>query len=143
VQEAVLRPTGITIVALLNWLRAALFGFVGVVLIVIGHLSGRVMSALGSGPLAERLLSGVGKALGFGALAIAALWVAAGFGIWILQGWGRTLTMVLTGLWLVSGLLGLLHHPFPTHILRVIVDGAILAYLSTPEIRRLFSGSVT
>jgi hypothetical protein len=133
-----MRPAGITIVALLNWLRAFLFALVGMALIVAGHLSGRLVIALGSGPLAERLLSGVGKVFGLGALLIAALWVAAGIGLWALQGWGRSLTMVLTGLWLVFGLLGLLHHPFPTHILRVVVDGAILVYLSTPEVRRLF-----
>jgi hypothetical protein len=133
-----MRPAGITIVALLNWLRAFLFALVGMALIVAGHLSGRLVTALGSGPLAERLLSGVGKVFGLGALLIAALWVAAGIGLWALQGWGRSLTMVLTGLWLVFGLLGLLHHPFPTHILRVVVDGAILVYLSTPEVRRLF-----
>jgi uncharacterized membrane protein (DUF2068 family) len=136
-----MRPIGVTIVALLNCLRAALFALVGMALIVAGHLSGRLVTALGSGPLAERLLSGVGKVFGFGALLIAILWLAAGVGLWSLQGWGRFLTLVLTGLWLIFGLVGLLHHPFPTHILRVVVDGVILVYLSTPEVRRLFPGT--
>jgi Na+-transporting NADH:ubiquinone oxidoreductase subunit NqrD len=133
-----MRPVGITIVAILNWLRASVFALVGMALIVVGHLSGRLVTAMGSGPLAERLLSGVGKVIGFGALLIAVLWLAAGIGLWTLQGWGRLLTVALTGLWLFFGLLGLLHHPFPTHILRVVVDGAIIVYLSTPEVRRLF-----
>lgn len=133
-----MRPLGVTLVSLWNWLRALLFGIVGMVLILAGHLSGRLLTAMGGGPLAERLVSGVGKVFGFGALLIAVLWLVAGIGLWILSSWGRTLTMVLTGLWLISGLLGLLHHPFPTHILRVVIDAAILVYLSVPDVQRLF-----
>jgi len=132
------RPVGVSIVAILNWFHAALFSFGGLVLIVVGHLSGRAMSALGSGPLAERLLAALGKTLGFAALLIAVLWLAAGVGLWTLKNWGRSLTLGLTGLWLVFGLFGLLHRPFPTHLLRVIVDVAIVVYLLTPEVKKLF-----
>jgi hypothetical protein len=133
-----MRPLGVTIVALLNWLRACLWGLLGAGLIVAGHLSGRFAAFVGSGELVQRMLSGVGKGLGVAVLLVALLWLAAGWGAWTLKSWGRSLTIALTGLALVVGLLGLLHHPFPTHILRVVIDGAILIYLYTHEVQRLF-----
>ena len=136
-----MRPAGVTIIAVLNWLRAALFALGGMVLIAVGHLSGHMMTALGGSPLAERLLSGIGKTLGLVGLLIAVLWLAAGVGLWGLKGWGRSLTLGLTGLWLFFGLFGLLHRPFPTHILRLIVDAAILVYLLTPDVKRLFEAA--
>ena len=48
-------------------------------------------------------------------------------------------TLVLTGLALLFGLLSLLHRPF--HIVRVVVNGAILVYLYTPEVQRLFTST--
>jgi uncharacterized membrane protein (DUF2068 family) len=134
-----MRSTGVALIAILNWVRAALFAFVGMVLILLGHFSGRLMAAMEAGPLAEHLLSGVGKLFGFGFLLIAVVWLAAGVGLWALKSWGRTLTMAVTGLWLVLGLLGLLHHPFPTPILRVVIDVAVLVYLSMPEVQQRFA----
>jgi len=134
-----MRPLGVSLVALLNWLRAGLFGFGGLVLILVGHLSGRLAAMIGSGPLLERVLSAVGKTLGFAALLVAVVWLAAGVGLWTLKAWGRSLTLVLTGLWLFFGLFGLLHRPFPTHILRVIIDGVIVVYLVNPEVKKLFT----
>lgn len=134
-----MRPLGVSLVALLNWLRAGLFAIGGLVLILVGHLSGRLAALIGSGPLLERVLSAVGKTLGFAALLIAVVWLAAGLGLWTLKTWGRSLTLVLTGLWLFFGLFGLLHRPFPTHILRLIVDGVIVVYLVNPDVKKLFS----
>ena len=134
-----MRPMGVTIIALLNWLRAFLIGILGAGLIAVGHLSGRLVAAIGSGDLVQRLLSTVGKTLGFAALIVAVLWLAAGIGLWTLRSWGRSLTVVLTGLALLFGLLSLLHRPF--HIVRVVVDGAILIYLFKPDVRRFFTSS--
>ena len=71
-----MRPLGVSLVALLNWLRAGLCAFGGLVLILVGHLSGRLAAMIGSGPLLERVLSAVGKTLGFAALLVAVVWLA-------------------------------------------------------------------
>ena len=134
-----MRPLGVSLVAVLNWLRAALFAMGGLVLILVGHLSGRLAAMIGSAPLLERVLSAVGKTLGFAALLIAVVWLAAGVGLWTLKTWGRSLTLVLTGLWLIFGLFGLMHRPFPTHILRIIVDGVVLVYLMNSDVQKLFT----
>ena len=134
-----MRPLGVSLVAVLNWLRASLFAFGGLVLILVGHLSGRLAAMIGSGPMLERVLSAVGKTFGFAALLMAVAWLAAGVGLWTLKTWGRSLTLFLTGLWLLFGLFGLLHRPFPTHILRIIIDGVVLVYLMNPEVQKLFT----
>lgn len=134
-----MRPFGVSIIAVLNWLRAGLFAIGGLLLLLVGHLSGRLVTMIGSGPFLERLLSGVGKVLGLGALLIAVLWLAAGVGLWGMKVWGRSLTLILTGVWLVFGLFGLLHRPFPTHILRLVIDAAILVYLVQPDVKKIFS----
>jgi uncharacterized membrane protein (DUF2068 family) len=134
-----MRPLGVSLVAVFNWLRAGLFTLGGLVLILVGHLSGRLAAMIGSGPLLERVLSAVGKTLGFAALLIAVAWLAAGVGLWTLKTWGRSLTLALTGLWLFFGLFGLIHRPFPTHILRVIIDAVILVYLMNPAVQRIFT----
>jgi hypothetical protein len=72
---------GVTIVALLNWLRAFLIGLLGAVLIVAGHLSGHLITAIGGGDFVQRLLSTVGKTLGLSALVLAVVWLAAGIGL--------------------------------------------------------------
>jgi uncharacterized membrane protein (DUF2068 family) len=62
-----------------------------------------------------------------------------GVGLWTLKTWGRSLTLALTGLWLFFGLFGLLHRPFPTHILRIIIDGIVLVYLVNPDVKKFFT----
>jgi hypothetical protein len=134
-----MRPIGVTLIAILNWLRASLFALGGLALIGVGHLSARLVSAVATDSIFEKLISFLGKSLGIGALLIALVFVVAGLGLWLLRNWGRTLTLGLVGVWLFFGLLGLLRHPSPFHILRVAVDAAIVVYLLLPEVRRLFT----
>jgi hypothetical protein len=51
---------------------------------------------------------------------------------------GRSLTLGLVAVWLLFGLVGLLLHPGPFHILRVVIDGAIVVYLTLPQVKGLF-----
>jgi uncharacterized membrane protein (DUF2068 family) len=134
-----MRPIGVTLIAILNWLRASLFALGGLALIGVGHLSARLVSAVATDSIFEKLISFLGKSLGIGALLIAMVFVVAGLGLWLLRNWGRTLTLGLVGVWLFFGLLGLLRHPGPFHVLRVAVDAAIVVYLLLPGVRRLFT----
>jgi Predicted membrane protein (DUF2127) len=133
-----MRPIGITLIAILNWLRASMFALGGLALIGIGHLSARLVAAVATDSFFERLISFLGKSLGIGALLVAAMFTAAGLGLWLLNNWGRSLTLGLVAVWLFFGLVGLLRHPGPFHILRVIIDGTIVVYLTLPQVKRLF-----
>ncbi len=133
-----MRPVGITLIAILNWLRASMFALGGLALIGVGHLSARLVAAVATDSFFEKLISFLGKSLGIGALLIAAVFAAAGLGLWLLKNWGRSLTLGLIAVWLFFGLLGLLRHPGPFHILRAVIDGAILVYLMLPQVKSLF-----
>ena len=111
-----MRPIGVTLIAILNWLRACMFAVGGLALIGVGHLSARLVSAVATDSIFEKLVSFLGKSLGIGALLIALVFTAAGLGLWLLKNWARTLTLGLVGVWLLFGLLGLLRHPGAFHI---------------------------
>lgn len=133
-----MRPLGVTLIAILTWLRASLYAVVGLMLVGVGHLSARLVSAVATDSFLEKLLSGLGKALGFGALAIALVYVIVGVGIWLLKNWARMATLVFGALWLLSSLLGVIRYPTAWHIVRVAVNVAILVYLLLPPVKRVF-----
>jgi uncharacterized membrane protein (DUF2068 family) len=137
-----MRPLGITLIAILDWLRALLFALGGLALIGVGHLSARLVSAVATDSIFEKLISFVGKSLGIGALLIAAVFVAAGAGLWLLKGWGRSLSLALLAIWLFFGLIGLLRHPGGYHIFRVVIDAVAAGYLLLPEVRQRFTTSL-
>jgi uncharacterized membrane protein (DUF2068 family) len=103
----------------------------------VGHLSAKLVSAVATDSIFEKMISFLGKSLGIGALLIAIVFGAAGLGLWLLKNWGRTLTLALVGVWLLFGLLSLLRHPGALHIVSLVIDGAIVVYLILPEVKRL------
>jgi predicted membrane protein DUF2127 len=133
-----MRPVGVTIIAVLTWIRGSVYALIGLFLLVVGHVSARLVSTMASDSFFETLFSRVGKALGFGALVIALAYIVVGLGLWQLKNWARTVTVILVGIWLVFGLIGLLRFATPWHIVRVLIDGAIVVYLMLPEVKRLF-----
>ena len=107
------RPGGVTVLAVLQFLSAAMFLLVSVVGIGAALVGGN-----GEGTLL------VGCAL----LAVAGLQVACGIGLWKLRLYGRTIQLVLS--WI-----GLIGFPIGT-----IVSIIVLLYLRKPGIKFLFSG---
>ena len=133
-----MRPLGVTVIAILSWVRGALYAAVGLAILGIGHLSARLMSAVASDPTFERLISGLGKALGIAALLVAVGYLVIGIGLWACKNWARVLTLFFVGLALLMGLIGLARHPTPWHMVRTAVEVAILVYLMLPNVKRLF-----
>jgi uncharacterized membrane protein (DUF2068 family) len=115
-----------------------MYALTGLFLLVVGHVSARLVSTMASDPFFETLFSRVGKALGFGALVIAAAYIVVGLGLWELKNWTRAVTVILVCIWLFFGLIGLLRFPTPWHVVRILIDGAIVVYLMLPEVKRLF-----
>ena len=134
-----MRPLGVTIIAILTWLRASLYALGGLMLIGVGHLSARLVSAIATDSFLERVVSGLGRALGVGALMIALAFIVIGFGLWELKGWARTATLILATLWLLSALLSVMRYSSAFHIVRALVDVAILVYLMLPQVKGLFA----
>ena len=134
-----MRPIGVTLIAIVDWLRAFLFALGGLALIGVGHLSARLVSAVATDSIFEKLISFLGKSLGIGALLIAVAFLAAGLGLWLLKNWGRNLTLALVSVWLLFGLVRLLRHAGPFHVVRVIIDAAVVVYLLLPEVKKRFT----
>ena len=61
-----MRPIGVTFIAILNWLWASLFALGGLALIGVGQLSARLVSAVATDSIFEKLISFLGKSLGIG-----------------------------------------------------------------------------
>jgi hypothetical protein len=133
-----MRPIGVTAIAILTWLRGSLYVLGGLMLIGVGHFSAKLVSAVASDSFFETLLSRLGKTLGIGALMIAVVYVVVGLGLWWLKNWARMATLILVTIWLLFGLVGLLRYPTAFHIVRVLIDVAILFYLMLPDVKRLF-----
>ena len=133
-----LRPSGITILAILAAIGGVLGLLGGICLITGGALLGGVLGASGA--------SAAGVGLGFfgvlGGLLILATGVldlAFAYGAWMLMPWAWMLGIVAEGVALLSALLGLLNGgSFFSFLLSAAIAGAILYYLFTPEVKRAF-----
>ena len=77
----------------------------------------------------EKLVSFVGKSLGMGALV-----ASAGIGIWLVKSWGRSLSLALVAVRLSLDVIGSLPHGGAFHVVRVLIDAALMAYLLQPRV---------
>jgi hypothetical protein len=131
-----MRPVGVTLIAILHWLRGAAYVAVGFALIGITHLSAHMIASVAGDTF---LVSGLGKTLGVAILLFALLYIVMGFGLWAMKNWARILTLIFAVIWLLSALVRLVHFPTPFHLLRAAVDVAILVYLLLPDVKRAFA----
>jgi len=141
------RPTGVTVIAILCFIGAALAGLGGIGMIVGGGFVATIMNQqgqAGSAGLAS-MMAGLGAALGIFFLIIAAVDVALAIGLLNLKEWARIVTIVLTGLGAALGLLGLLggfiHFVLFASLFRLCIlaiQGLIIWYLLKPEVKAAF-----
>lgn len=137
-----MRPVGVSLIALLHWLRGAVYAIAGLAVLGLTHLGTRFMSAATSDTLLGRMATGLGKTVGISLLIMALIWIVLGLGLWTTKNWARVLTILLMGLLLILHLLGLARFPTPWHILRVLIDAAIVIYLLLPDVKRVFVPAV-
>jgi hypothetical protein len=134
-----MRPLGVTLIAILHWLRGAAYLGVGFALLGITHLSAHMIASVAGDTFFQRLVSGLGKTLGIAILLFALVYILMGFGMWAMKNWARILTLVFAVIWLVSAMVRLVANPSPFHLLRAAVDVAILVYLLLPDVKRAFA----
>jgi uncharacterized membrane protein (DUF2068 family) len=133
-----MRPVGVILIAILHWLRGALYLGVGFALLGFAHLSAHMIESVAGDTVIQRLVSGLGKTLGVAVLLFALLYIVMGFGLWAMKNWARILTLIFALIWLLSALIRMAHFPTPFHLLRAAVDVAILVYLLLPDVKRAF-----
>jgi hypothetical protein len=134
-----MRPIGVSLIAVLTWIRGALYAAAGLAILGIGHLSAWLVSSVATNSSFQTLLMRVGKVLGVCALLVAVVYVVVGIGLWAMKNWARVLTIVFVSFWFLVGLIGLFRFPATWHIVRAAIEVAIVIYLSLPNVKRLFS----
>jgi uncharacterized membrane protein (DUF2068 family) len=137
-KEDNLRPLGVTLIGWYQILRGALAVLFAAGLMTASGLAAKLASLASEGNLVERLLSGFGHSVGIFILVIAALHLAAGFGVLGLKNWGRWLTLIFSALGCLIGLRALAH-PHPMALILAVINLASLVYLLMPEVRRIFA----
>jgi hypothetical protein len=136
-----LRPVGVSIIAVLNWIGGVLMGLFGLLFLVVVVLLGDTASAPSS--VAEPLLSLGIVFFGFMMavfMVIAALAIVVGVGLWRLRNWARITQIILAGLYIVGGLYGLAQRSSgnDASLCLFIAAIAVVAYLLLPATRAAF-----
>lgn len=131
------RPLGVTILAILSAIGGVLILCVSLAALGIGGALGGFLGRE-VGPFAGAVVGGLASIIGFLSLGIAVLALAFAYGAWALQPWAWTLGMFVWGASLILGLLSLLNGGSTGEIARVVIAGAILYYLNTPEVKQAF-----
>jgi len=140
------RPTGVTILAILNFIGAAFCLLGGIGMILGGGFIATMLSQQGQGKAgAAGILAGLGAAAGVVIIICGGISALIGFGLWKLKGWARIVSIVLYGISAALQLLGLLGSLAHFNAFAVIwsvfwvaVDAFIIWYLLKPEVKAAF-----
>lgn len=143
------RPTGVSVLAVLNFIGAGLEIICALLMFVGGAFLGTILSqmAANSGRAAG---AGIGAAIGiaFGVVFIvmAAVSAIVGFGLWNLKEWGRIIQLVIAGLGALIQALGLLGSlarfrmgAILWNLVWLAFDAWIIFYLVQPQIKAAFA----
>jgi hypothetical protein len=140
------RPVGVTILAILNFIGTAICLLGGIGMILGGGFIATMLSQQGQGSAgAAGVLAGLGAAAGVFIIIIGGVSALLGFSLWKLKGWARIVSIVLYGIsaaFQLLGLLGTLAHfnvfALVWSVFWVAVDAFIIWYLLTPEVKAAF-----
>ncbi len=132
------RPTGVTILAILQILGGLFFLVIGgFALVLAGFLGmgGMVpgMPDMPEMPMFLPFLGGVAAIIGIIMIAVGFLSFAVAYGYWNGLGWAWTLGLVVAVIGLILGLISL-----PSGIVWIIIDALVIYYLTRPHVKTYF-----
>lgn len=133
---ATARPTGVTILAVLDFLAAVFLVIAGIMMFAGGAFIGSMLGDAGG-----ILGAAVGAMMGVVFLVFAALSAAAGYGLWTGKAWGWWLALVFAALGVVNGLITLFGEPV-SGIIGILISGFIVWYLTNAGVQRYFGTTV-
>jgi len=141
------RPTGVTVIAVLDFLGAGLCILGGLGMMLGGGFIASIINQQGGqgSAGAAGVFAGVGVVIGFVCLIVAAIDIVLAIGLLKLKEWARIVTIVLTAIFGALVLLGLLSsfihfNPIAT-VIRICVlaiQAFIIMYLLKPEVKAAF-----
>ncbi len=110
-----MRPTGVTIIAILQFIGGALSILAG------------VLAAISFHPI-EAIV----------AIVLGVIGLILGMGMWTLQSWAWTGTLIIQGINLILNVVNLLRGQGVSNIVGLIIAAIIVYYLTRPEVREAF-----
>ena len=132
-QQAKQRPTGVTILAVLQVLGGLFFFGLGTLMLAFAGFVG-IAGLIPDIPMFPALVGGaVLGVIGGIMLVIGILGFAVAYGYWNGRGWAWTLGMVITVIGLILSLLTIRQS-----IISLIINGLIIYYLTRPYVERWF-----
>lgn len=123
------RPLGVTILAIL----AAIAGVLGLLGSLLILAAGGIVGAAGGGAL-----GGLFGIIGILTLILAIAYLAFAFGAWTLKPWAWMLGLVAGGVGIALGVLQLFGGDMIGPLISIVINGAIIYYLMTPEVKTAF-----
>jgi len=140
------RPTGVTVIAILDFIGAAFCLLGGIGMILGGGFIATMLSQQGQGSAgAAGILAGLGAAAGVFIIIIGGVSALVGFGLWKLKEWARIVTIVFAGIsgaFQLLGILGTLAHfnvlALMWGVFWLAIDALIIWYLLKPEVKAAF-----
>jgi hypothetical protein len=142
------RPTGVTVIAILQFLGAGVLLLGGLVFMLGMGAIGALMAQRGNASgLSMGMLAGMGAVIGVVMIVFAVLYGVVGYGMWNLKNWARIVTLVFTVLGAMIQLFGLLSSLLHFHIFALIwgsfwlgIHGLVIWYLLQPNVVQAFEG---
>lgn len=131
------RPTGVTILAVLQFIGGIISLFFGLSSLFFGGLMVASDAAATAG--ADIDMGPILLLAGILAIVSGVIGLIAGYGLFTLKGWGWTLAMVFSVLNIFHNLLGLFQGgSVPGAIVGIVISGLIIYYLNTSTVKRAF-----
>jgi hypothetical protein len=130
------RPTGVTIIAILNIISGIIMLIGGVALVAIGSVLPGALEEGMSGMPAE-MAGAFGVAMGGIILALAIFSFVVAYGLWSGKGWAWTLTVVLSIISIALNAISLAGGNFGG-VISIIISAVILYYLYRPHVKAYF-----
>lgn len=139
------RPTGVTILAVLYFLGATCMGLAGLLFIVGGSA---IAAAAKSGGPGAALFAFGGAIVGGFFLVMALVELALGIGFIKLQNWARIISIVLTGIGVLFGILSVMSVAMHMMVFQMGFQVVLLAlqiwivvYLFKPHVKQAFGAT--
>jgi hypothetical protein len=126
------RPTGVTILAILEIIGAILSLLGAVFFFTIGALAGVAPAA---GPLGG-LFAVIGVAFGGLLLILALIGFVLAYGFWTGKGWAWILGIIFSIIGIIIGLASIIGNP--ASIVGIIINVLIIYYLTRPHVKAWF-----
>ena len=132
------RPTGVTIIAILNIIGGIIGVIGGVVLVTLGSLLPSVLEETGEmSGMPAVFVGAAGIGIGGVLIALGIFSFIVAYSLWTGKGWAWTLTVVLAIISIALNVISLASANFGG-IISIIIDGIILYYIYRPHVKAYF-----